>query len=81
MNDKWINNGQYPKKALTACNDTLNKVGKAIFLETEPYPYRWARNHGWEAFRYVYRKELDLTREGATGHFVFRNGLTCPEVW
>jgi sugar lactone lactonase YvrE len=83
MMSDWVGEwdaGHKPQKKLTACNDMLSKMGDAIFIGRDPYPFRWGHVHEWERYRPIFRMWVDW-RSGSAETVVVRNGRTCPEVW
>jgi sugar lactone lactonase YvrE len=64
---------------MATCETMLGKAGEAWFLGAEVDPFVWRNKMGFEYHHLVFRKRLDLTRPGATGRVVVRNGHTCKE--
>jgi len=74
----WFHYGSSPRDS---CEAILNKTGDSIYLGSTIEPYVWSHSHGFEFHRPVFRKLRDLTRKGATGAIVLRDGLTCSKLF
>jgi sugar lactone lactonase YvrE len=61
------------------CETMLGKAGEAWYIGAEVDPFVWMRKIGFDYHHLIFRKRLDLTRPGATGRVVVRNGKTCKE--
>jgi sugar lactone lactonase YvrE len=64
---------------MPTCETMLGKAGEAWYIGAEVDPFVWQRKMDFEYHHLIFRKRLDLTRPGATGRVVMRNGNTCKE--
>lgn len=64
---------------MSTCETMLGKAGEAWYIGAEVDPFVWQRKMDFEYHHLIFRKRLDLTRPGATGRVVVRNGNTCKE--
>jgi sugar lactone lactonase YvrE len=64
---------------IATCEAMLDKAGEALYIGAEVDPFVWMRKVNYYYHHLIFRKRLDLTRPGATGRVVVRNGYTCQE--
>jgi hypothetical protein len=64
---------------IATCETMLGKAGEALYIGAEVDPFVWMHKADYNYHHLVFRKRLDLTRPGATGRVVVRNGYTCQE--
>jgi len=64
---------------IATCETMLGKAGEALYIGAEVDPFVWTHKADYNYHHLVFRKRLDLTRPGATGRVVVRNGYTCQE--
>jgi sugar lactone lactonase YvrE len=69
----------YKSDRIATCETMLGKAGEALYIGAEVDPFGWMHKVGYDYHRLIFRKRLDLTRPGATGRVVTRNGFTCEE--
>jgi sugar lactone lactonase YvrE len=78
LND-FVGDNHVKSNRIATCETMLGKAGEALYIGAEVDPFVWTHKANYNYHHLVFRKRLDLTRPGATGRVVVRNGYTCQE--